>query len=158
MPKPGKPIPDGFHALTPHLTVRDGAKMIEFYKKAFGAVELSRFPGPSGGIMHALLKIGDSVLMLNDEFPEMKCYSPLSFEGTPVTISLCVTNVDEVFQRAVNAGASAVMPVQDMFWGDRYGQVKDPSGHLWEISTHKEDLTPAEMTQRAEEFFAAAAK
>lgn len=114
--------------------------------------------GPNGGIMHALLRVGDSMLMLNDEFPEMKCYSPLSFEGTPVTISLSVTNVDEVFQRAVNAGASAVMPVQDMFWGDRYSQVKDPSGHVWEISTHKEDLTTDEMTQRAEEFFAAAAK
>ena len=149
MPKQVEPIPDGFHSLTPHLTVRDAAGMIEFYKKAFGAIEISRAPGPDGkGIMHALLRIGDSPLMLNDEFPPMKCFSPLAFEGTAVTVSLYVEDADNVFQRAVKAGGTVVTPIQDMFWGDRYGQLKDPSGHLWEIATHKEDLSKEEMTER----------
>lgn len=152
MAKQVKPIPDGTHALTIHLNVRNAAKMIEFYKTVFGAKEMARFQDPNGEtIMHAHLKIGDSNVMLNDEFPPMKCYSPLAYEGTGVSIYHYVDNVDETFQCAVKAGAEVVMPIQDMFWGDRYGIVKDPSGHLWELATHKEDLSPEEMAKRGEE-------
>ncbi len=152
MAKQVKPIPEGARSMTIHLNVRDAAKMIEFYKKAFGAKEITRFADPSGTtIMHAMLTIGDSQLMLNDEFPPMQCFSPLAYEGTGTSIYHYVENVDEVFDRAVKAGATVVMPVQDMFWGDRYGLVKDPSGHLWELATHKEDLSPAEMAKRGEE-------
>jgi PhnB protein len=154
MPK-AKPIPDGFHALTPHLICRDAAPAIEFYKKAFGAEEVVRMPGPGGqGIMHAEMRIGDSRFMLAGENPSMQSKAPITFGGTPVTLHLYVEDVDKAFDRAVKAGAKVKMPVTDMFWGDRYGQVTDPSGHQWSIATHMKDMTPAEMGKAAEQFFA----
>jgi PhnB protein len=150
-----KRVPEGFHRITPHLTVRDAAAMIEFYKKAFGAVEKSRAPGPDGkSIMHAQIQIGDSILFLNDEFPEMGGFSPLAAKSTPVTLHLYVEDADKQFQQALSAGATVVMPVADQFWGDRYGIVKDPSGHQWSIGSHMEDLTPAQMMERMAKTFA----
>lgn len=150
-----KPIPDGYHSITPHLNVRNAAAAIEFYKNVFGAKETVRMPGPDGKtIMHAELKIGDSVLMLCEEYPEFGCKSPQQLSGTPVAIHLYVPNVDEVFQRAVAAGAQTLMPVQDMFWGDRYGKLKDPFGHEWSIATHQRDLTPDEIQKGAASAFA----
>lgn len=153
-----KPIPEGFHALTPHLTVRDAAKAIEFYTKAFGAKEKGRFTGPDGkAIMHATLQIGDSMIMLNDESPDWQCLSPLSKPGAGFCIHLYVNDVDVVFNRAIQAGATATMPVADMFWGSRYGQLKDPFGHVWSIATHKEDVSPEECTKRMAAQFGGAA-
>lgn len=144
-----KRVPDHMHRVTPHLTVRNGAEMIEFYKKAFGAVEMGRAPGPDGKtIMHAALKIGDSMLFLNDEFPEMGAQSPLALKGSPVTIHLMVEDADKQFAQALAAGAQVVMPLADQFWGDRYGIVKDPSGHQWSIAHHVEDLTPEQIKER----------
>lgn len=158
MAKTTKPIPEGYHALTPHLTVRNAAKAIEFYKQAFGAKECSRNLGPDGKmVMHAALKIGDSMLMLNDESPDWQCFSPLSKPGAGVCIHLCVEDVDAVFNRAVKAGATATMPIADMFWGDRFGQLKDPFGHLWSIATRKEDVSPEECGKRMKEQFGGAA-
>jgi uncharacterized glyoxalase superfamily protein PhnB len=129
--------------VTPHLTVRDAAAMIEFYKKAFGAVEIQRAPGPDGkSIMHAEIHIGDSTVFLNDEFPEMGAFSPLSTKGTAVTLHLMVEDADQQFQQAVSAGAEVVMPLADQFWGDRYGIVKDPSGHQWSIGQHGKTSRP----------------
>ena len=144
-----KRVPDGFHRVTPHLTVRNAAAMIDFYKKAFGAVEKGRAAGPDGkSILHAALQIGDSIVFLNDEFPEMGAQSPLAAKSTPVTIHLYVEDADKQFQRALAAGAEVVMPIADQFWGDRYGIVKDPSGHQWSIGSHMEDLTPEQMQER----------
>jgi PhnB protein len=143
-----KRVPDGFHRVTPHLVVRDAAKMIEFYKKAFGAVEKRRAPGPGGKIIHAELQIGDSIVFLNDEFPEMGAVSPLTTKGTGVTLHLYVEDADKQYQQALSAGAEVAMPLADQFWGDRYGIVKDPSGHQWSIGSHMEDLTPEQMQER----------
>ena len=143
-----KRVPDGFHRVTPHLVVRNAAEMIEFYKKAFGAVEKRRAPGPGGKIIHAELEIGDSKVFLNDEFPEMGAVSPLGTKGTSVTLHLFVEDANKQFNQAVAAGAEVVMPLADQFWGDRYGIVKDPSGHQWSISSHMEDLTPEQMQER----------
>ena len=151
-----KPIPDGMHTIIPHLTLKGAAAAIDFYKKAFGAVELMRMPMPDGkSLMHAHLTIGDSHLMLNDEplFPGA-CKSPQTLGGCSVTIHLNVEDADAVFHRAVAAGAQPTMPPADMFWGDRYGQVTDPFGQRWSISTHKEDVPPEEMKKRAEAMFA----
>ena len=146
-----KPIPAGFHALTPHLVVKGASRAIEFYKKAFGAEEVGRLCAPDGkSIMHADLKIRDSHIFLVDEFPQMNCRGPESIGGTPVTIHLYVEDVDAAFSRAVAAGAQVRMPLADMFWGDRYGIVADPFGHTWSLSTHKEDLTPEQIRQRAQ--------
>ena len=146
---PAKRVPDGFHRVTPHLTVRDAPMMIDFYKKAFGAVEKRRAPGPDGkSIMHAELRIGDSIIFLNDEFPEMGALSPLDAKSTAVTLHLYVEDADKQFQQALSAGAQVVMPLSDQFWGDRYGIVKDPSGHHWSIGSHMEDLTPEQMKER----------
>ena len=146
-----KPIPEGFHALTPLLVVQGAARAIDFYKKAFGAVERSRMPGPNGLIMHASLKIGDSSLFLNDEMPGMESTgSP----GNAVVLTLYVPDCDATFKQAVSAGAKETMPLTDQFWGDRYGQLKDPYGHIWAIATHKEDLTPAEMEERGRQAMA----
>jgi uncharacterized glyoxalase superfamily protein PhnB len=143
-------IPEGFHALTPHLTVKDAAGAIDFYKRAFGAVELSRAPGPDGnGLWHADLMIGDSHLFLNDEFPDMGGTAPPTLGGTPVTVHLFVEDADEIFARAVGAGATVTMPIENAFWGDRYGIITDPYGHSWSIASRLEDLTPEEMMQRA---------
>jgi PhnB protein len=150
-----KPVPAGFHTVTPALTVKDVDKAIGFYKRAFGAKERMRFLGPDDkSIMHAEIKIGDSIIMLGEENPEMGCRGPQSLEGTPVSICLYVEDADHAFTRAVSAGAKADMPVADMFWGDRWGQLTDPFGHKWNLATHKEDLTPEEMRKSAGAFFA----
>lgn len=144
-----KRVPEGRHRVTAHLTVRDAAKMIEFYRKAFGAVEKHRFMGPDGKtVMHAEIEIGDSAVFLNDEFPQMGALSPLATQGTPVTLHLAVEDADKQFQQALSAGAEVVMPLADQFWGDRYGIVRDPSGHHWSIAHHVEDLTPDQLRQR----------
>jgi uncharacterized glyoxalase superfamily protein PhnB len=150
-----KSCPKGFHTVTPTLTVRDAGKAIEFYKRAFGAEERMRFPGPDGkGIMHAEIKIGDSIIMLGDESPQKGCVSPQTLGGTPSGLFLYVDDVDRTFNQAVTAGAKSDMPVSDMFWGDRCGNLTDPFGHKWMVATHKEDLTPEELRKRAEGFFA----
>ena len=154
-----KPIPEGHHTLTPHLVVKGAGEAIEFYKKAFGAEELTRMPGPDGKtIMHAALKIGDSRLFLVDEFPQMGSVGPLSLGGSPVFIHVFVEDVDTVFNQAVSAGAEVRMPLVDAFWGDRYGQLVDPFGHKWSLATHKEDLTPEEISKRAEAAFSGECK
>lgn len=149
-----KAIPEGFHSVTPAIVVRNAANAIEFYKKAFGAQELSRTLGPDKKVAHAELKIGDSILMLSDEFPGSPCQSPAELGGTTATLHLYVEDVDKSFRKAVDAGAEENMPVQDMFWGDRYGRVLDPFGHMWGILTHKEDVSPQEMEKRAQAAFA----
>jgi uncharacterized glyoxalase superfamily protein PhnB len=147
-------VPAGFHRVTPHLTVRDAATMIEFYKRAFGAVEGRRAPGPDGkAIMHAEIRIGNSAVFLNDEFPEMGAVSPLSLKGTAVTLHLFVEDADKQFEQALSAGAEVVMPLADQFWGDRYGVVKDPSGHHWSIGSHIEDVTPEQIEERMAQAF-----
>jgi uncharacterized glyoxalase superfamily protein PhnB len=148
-----KRVPDGHHRVTPHLTVRNAPALIEFYKKAFGAVEKARHPGPDGKIMHAAIQIGDSLVFLNDEFPDMGAFSPLDAKGTPVTLHLSVEDADQQFQQALAAGAEVVMPLADQFWGDRYGIVKDPSGHHWSVAHHREDLTPAQIEERMAKAF-----
>jgi uncharacterized glyoxalase superfamily protein PhnB len=142
-----QPIPSGMHSLTPHLVCADAAAAMEFYKAAFGAVELVRLPGPSGKLMHGSVRIGDSVLMLVDEVPEWGTLGPKSLKGSPVTVHLYVTDVDAAVARAVAAGAKVTMPVADMFWGDRYGTLEDPFGHRWSVATHVRDTTPEEMQQ-----------
>jgi len=153
-PTPVKPIPEGAHSLTPHLICAGAADAIEFYKRAFGAVEEGRMPGPDGRLMHASVRIGDSALMLVDEMPEYGALGPKSLNGSPVTVHLYVTDVDAVVAQAVAAGATATMPVADMFWGDRYGQLTDPFGHRWSVATHKRDLTPDEIRKGMAEMFA----
>ena len=142
-----KPVPEGMRTVTPHLVCAGAAEAIEFYKKAFGAVEAARLPGPQGKIMHAMIRIGDSPVMLADEFPEMGAVSPKSLKGSPVTIHLYVDNVDTTVERAVKAGAKITMPVADMFWGDRYGKLVDPFGHHWSVGTHIRDVSMEEMQQ-----------
>jgi uncharacterized glyoxalase superfamily protein PhnB len=153
-----KAIPDGFNTLTPHLVVKGASRAIDFYKKAFAAEEIKRMPGPDGkSLIHAELKIGNSRLMLVDEFPEMNARGPETIGGTSVTIHMFVEDADAVFNRALTAGAQVRMPLADMFWGDRYGVVADPFGHLWSIATHKEDLTPEEMGKRMQDAFSESA-
>ena len=151
MPTKGSAIPKGYHSITPHLVVQNANKAIDYYKQVLGAQEISRMAGPDGKIMHAELRIGDSVIMLNDEFPNMGCASPQSLKGSAVTIHLYTENVDQMFERAAKAGAEVLMPVMDMFWGDRYGRFKDPFGHFWSVATHQWDLTPEEMRNAAAE-------
>lgn len=149
-----KPVPDGFHTLTPHIVVKDAAKAIEFYKKAFGAQEMTRHTTPDGqNVMHAQLKIGDSILMLAGEYPPT-CLSPKSRGGTSVTLHVYVENADALFDRAVKAGCSVKMPMSDQFWGDRYGQVEDPFGHQWSIAAHKQDLSEEQIAINAKAAFA----
>jgi uncharacterized glyoxalase superfamily protein PhnB len=133
--------------VTPHLVCAGAVDAIEFYKKAFGAVETARLPGPEGKLMHAMIRIGDSAVMLVDEFPEMGSLSPKSLKGSPVTIHLYVDNADATVERAAKAGAKITMPVADMFWGDRYGQLVDPFGHHWSVGTHIRDVSMEEMQQ-----------
>jgi PhnB protein len=142
-----KPIPEGMHSVTPHLICAGAADAIEFYKKAFGAIETSRMPGSGGKIMHASIRIGDSALMLVDEMPEWGSLGPKALKGSPVVIHLYVDDVDAFTAKAVAAGARITMPVNDMFWGDRYGQLEDPFGHRWSVATHVRDVSPAEMQQ-----------
>jgi PhnB protein len=154
MKNPTKAVPDGFHTLTPHLVVKGASKAIEFYKKAFGAEEIKRVPGPDGkSLVHAELKIGDSRLLLVDEFPEMDCRGPQSVGGSPVSIHMFVDDADAAFDRALSAGAEVRMPLADQFWGDRYGVLTDPFGHVWSIATHKEDLTAEQISKRAQAAF-----
>ena len=145
-----KAIPDGYYTATPYLIVKGAARAIEFYKKAFGATELMRLADPSGKVGHAEIRIGNSPIMLADEFPEMGARSPEAFGGSPVSIALYVEDVDERFRQAIAAGAKEVRPVQDQFYGDRSGTLTDPFGHTWTIATHKEDLSPEEISKRLE--------
>lgn len=144
-----KPIPEGYHTITPHLVIRGATRAIDFYRAAFGAEELFRMPGPDGRIMHAELRIGDSRVMLSDEDPAGGAKAPDALGGTTGALLLYVADVDTWVDRAVKAGAKVTAPVADMFWGDRYGRIQDPFGHSWALATHKEDLTPEEMRQRA---------
>ncbi|GMV96552.1 MAG: VOC family protein [Phycisphaerae bacterium] len=153
MPTTVKAIPDGYTAITPHLRIKGAAAAIEFYKKAFAAEELFRMPMPDGKVGHAELRIGGAALMLADECPEVNMFGP-GPQGSGVTIHLYVEDADAVFARAVAAGATPTFPVTDMFWGDRYGKVRDPFGHDWSIATHKEDLSPEEMARRGQEAMA----
>jgi uncharacterized glyoxalase superfamily protein PhnB len=154
-----KRVPKGCHTLTPHLVVRGASDAIEFYKKAFGAKELRRAPGPDGkSILHAELQIGDSRLFLNDEFPGMGSHSPQALKGTPVTIHMWCEDVDSAWLQAVKAGAKVTMPLADQFWGDRYGVVTDPFGHSWSMASHMRDPSPEEMQKAAAAAFAAMGK
>jgi PhnB protein len=154
-----KPIPEGYRTVTPYLTVRNASDAIEFYKRAFGAEEMSRMQGPDGkSVMHAEIKIGDSIVMLSDEFPQGDTRAPQSLAGTTGSIILYVPDVDAAFQRAENAGARGTMPPADMFWGDRFGKLTDPFGHAWGLATHKEDVSPEEMKKRAQAAMAEMAK
>jgi PhnB protein len=153
-----QPVPKGYHTVVPTLTVRNAVQALEFYKNAFGAKEKARMPGPDGNIMHAEIMIGDSHVMLGEENPQMNQLSPLSLNGTGSGLYIYVKNVDKVFDQAVKAGATADMPVTDMFWGDRFGHVKDPFGHSWGIATRKRNLSAKEMKKAADEWFAQQAR
>jgi PhnB protein len=155
MKKAAQAIPEGYRTVTPYLVVRGAARAIEFYKRAFGAQELSRSPGPDGLLMHAALKFGDSMVMLCDEMPQMQRWvSPESLNGTTTAVHLFVEDADAVFARAMQAGAKVSLPLMDTFWGDRFGKLTDPFGHEWSIATHQYDYTPEEMRKAAEAFFA----
>jgi PhnB protein len=145
---PTKPIPDGYHTVTPHLAIRGASRALEFYAKAFGAEEMFRMPGPDGTVMHAEVRIGDSIVMIGEEAPQMGALSPQALGGSPVSLLLYVPDVDASFARATAAGCVAQMPPTDMFWGDRYGKLQDPFGHVWAIATHVEDVAPEEMARR----------
>jgi PhnB protein len=149
-----KPIPEGYTSITPYLTVDDGEKAIEFYKRAFGAVERGRMAAPDGKIAHAELQIGNAIIMLSDKFPQFVSESPKELGGTTVAIFLFVEDVDAVVQGAAKAGATITMQPEDQFWGDRMGHVADPFGHLWLIATRVEDLAPEEIAARGQEVFA----
>jgi PhnB protein len=152
-----RPVPQGMHTVTPHLICAGAADAIEFYKKAFGAEELVRLPGPDGRLMHAFIRIGDSAVMMADEFPSCsESKGPKSLQGTPVILHIYVNDADALAKRAVDAGARLIMPVQEMFWGDRYGQVEDPFGHRWSIATHVRDLTQDEINEGAKKMMAGA--
>jgi len=142
-----KPVPEGMRTVTPHLTCAGAADAIEFYKRAFAAVEVTRLAGPGGKLMHAMIRIGDSAVMLVDEFPDYGTFGPKAMKGSPVTIHLYVDDVDAFVRRAVDAGAKITMPLADMFWGDRYCRLEDPFGHQWSVATHVRDVHPEEMQQ-----------
>jgi PhnB protein len=154
-PKGVRPVPAGYHTVTPYLTVNDGARALEFYARAFGAREVERMPGPGGKLMHAELRIGDSVVMLSDEFPGMStCKAPTTLGGTTGSIFLYVPDVDPAFRRAVEAGCKVLMPLTNMFWGDRFGKLEDPFGNQWTMATHVEDVAHDEMKRRADDAMA----
>jgi PhnB protein len=150
-----KPIPEGYHTVTPYLAVDDAAEAIEYYKKAFGAKERVRMDAPGGKIGHAELEIGDSLVMLSDPFPQSTAKPPKELGGTSVSVFMYVEDVDAVVKQAVDAGATITMETADQFWGDRFGSVQDPFGHLWSIATHVEDVPPEEMAERAKAAMAA---
>jgi uncharacterized glyoxalase superfamily protein PhnB len=158
MPDKAKAVPAGFHTLTPHITVRDADKALEFYKRAFGAEVLNVARMPNGKVMHAAVQIGDSKLLLNEESPEYGALSPLSTGGTGVVLHIYLENVDAAFDRAVSAGAEVKMPLMDQFWGDRYGVVADPYGHKWSLATHIKDMSPEEMQRAQDEAMASMRK
>ncbi|KJS02044.1 MAG: glyoxalase [Desulfobulbaceae bacterium BRH_c16a] len=143
------PIPEGMHTVTPQLICAGAAEAIEFYKRAFNAIEVGRMPGPDGKLIHAMIRIGDSMLMLVDEFPEWGAIGPKITKGSPVTIHLYVEDVDDFVEQAVKAGARITMPLQDMFWGDRYGQLEDPFGHHWSVASRVRKVSPEEMEEEA---------
>jgi uncharacterized glyoxalase superfamily protein PhnB len=149
-----KSPPAGYHSITPALVVRDAPKAIDFYKEAFGAEEIARMPGPDGKIMHAEIKIGDSIIMLGEENPQWGALSPKSTNGSPGSLHIYVDDADAVYARALRAGAQTKMPLEDAFWGDRYGKVTDPFGHEWGIATRQKDLTPEQMQKAGEEWMA----
>lgn len=150
-----KPIPEGYHTITPYIAIKDAAKAIEFYQKAFGAKEMEKCLSPDGKIMHAVIKIGNSMLMLSDEMPGSDCgiSSPETLKATTSMLFIYVEDADAFFNKAVEAGATVKMPLSDVFWGDRYGQLLDPYGHSWSVSTHKVDMTKEEIAEAAEKFF-----
>lgn len=148
MSKSVKPIPDGYHVITPHLIVDDASRAIDFYKSVFDATELFRMDGPGGKIGHAELRLGDSVIMLADQHPESDVYAPAHYKGSPISLMIYVTDVDAVVKRAVAAGAKITRPVKDQFYGDRSGIIEDPFGHKWSVATHVEDVSPEEMDRR----------
>ena len=150
-----KPIPEGYHSVTPYLAVDDASAAIEFYTRAFGARERVRMPAPEGKIAHAELEIGDSLVMLSDPFPHAQARPPKELGGTSSGVFLYVEDVDAAFEQAVDAGATVTMPLEDMFWGDRFGSVTDPFGHHWSLATHKEDLTEEEIAERGQAAMAA---
>ena len=151
---PVKPIPEGYHSVTPYLCVKGGADAIEFYKKAFGAKEIMRMGAPDGKVGHAEIEIGGDRIMLADEFPEMGFLSPKTIGGSPVMMHLYVEDVDAMFARATSAGAKVTRPIADQFYGDRSGGIEDPFGHKWYLATHKEDLSMEEIDKRREAQFA----
>ena len=140
-------VPSDMRTVTPHLICDGAADAIEFYKKAFGATEICRMPSPEGKIMHAAVKIGDSMVMLVDQYPDWGCLGPAALKGSSVTIHLQVEDADALYKQAVDAGAKVIMPIEDAFWGDRYGKVEDPFGHHWSIATHVRDLTPEQIQE-----------
>jgi len=148
-----KAIPEGMRTVTPHLICDGAADAIEFYKRAFNASELGRLPGPNGRLMHAAIRIGDSTVMLVDEMPEHGALGPKALKASPVVIHLYVEDADAFAAQAVRAGAKSTMPVSEMFWGDRYGQIEDPFGHRWSIATHVRDVTPADMQKAMQKMF-----
>ena len=150
-----KPIPEGYHTITPYLAVDDAAEAIEYYKKAFGAKERVRMDAPGGKIGHAELEIGDSLVMLSDPFPQGSTTPPKELGGTSVSVFMYVEDVDAVVKQAVDVGATVTMEVADQFWGDRFGSIQDPFGHSWSIATHVEDVPPEEMAERAKQAMAA---
>jgi len=143
------PIPEGYHSVTPYLSIKGAAKAIDYYKEVFGATELFRMAGPDGKIGHAEIKIGNSRIMLADEFPEMEFVSPQTLGGTPVGLMIYIDDVDTIYNQAISAGATEVKPLQDQFYGDRSGTLKDPFGHVWTVATHVEDVSPDELQKRA---------
>ena len=148
------PIPEGYTSVTPHIVCSDAAKAIDFYKQAFGAEEICSMPGPDGkGVMHAEIQIGNARIMLAQENPKWDIKSPTTLGGTPVTIHLYVEDCDSSFKKAIDAGATSLMPPDDAFWGDRYSKIADPFGHIWSIATHTQDLTPEQIEKNAQEFF-----
>jgi len=151
MSKNVKPVPEGYHAVTPHLSIRDAARALELYGKALGAEEMFRMPGPGGAVMHAEIRIGDSVVMIGEEAPQMGSSSPQTLGGSPVSLMLYVPDVDASCSRATASGFQVRMPPTNMFWGDRYCQLEDPFGHLWAMATHVEDVAPDEMARRLAE-------
>jgi PhnB protein len=152
-----RPIPEGYHSISPAITCKNAAAALDFYKQAFGASEINRMPGPGGMIMHAELRIGDSVIFVSDEFPGMSS-APAPGVAPSSYLFLYTPDVDTVFNRAVAAGAQVAMPVTDMFWGDRYGKLTDPFGHSWGVATHVEDVSPDDMARRSAEWTASATK
>lgn len=151
-------IPKDYHSITPVLIVKNGDEAIEFYKNGFGVEERCRMKAPDGRVAHAELKLGDSVFMLSDEYPEMKCLSPKTIGGSPVSMYVYVDDVDSIFNKAISSGAKVLDPVKDQFWGDRQGRLEDPFGHLWSIATHKKDLSEEEMKKAAEAAFSQMSK
>ncbi|HET6668668.1 MAG TPA: VOC family protein [Pyrinomonadaceae bacterium] len=143
------PIPEGYHSVTPYLSIKGAAAAIDYYKEAFGATELFRMAGPDGKIGHAEIKIGNSPIMLADEFPEMEFVSPQTLGGSPIGLMIYVDDVDTMFQRAISKGAKEIKPLENQFYGDRSGTLKDPFGHVWTVATHVEDVAPEEIEKRA---------